>query len=126
MIMKKVMKENYIILQKLNNSRFRSSFHLKKKDIEYINKLGLDRIKIHAYDFITKRIAPKYIENDGHQTPMRAHPVFVAQHATATCCRNCLFKWHHIEKNKKLNQEEIDYIVSLIMEWIYNEYKRTN
>lgn len=73
-------------------------------------------------DFIRKRIAPKDIKNDGKQTPMCGHPVFVAQHATATCCRGCLFKWHHIEKNKKLTEEEIVYIVNIIMKWIENQY----
>ena len=52
---------------------------------------------------------------------MRGHPVFIGQHATATCCRNCLYKWHHISKDKELSQEEIDYIVNIIMQWIYKE-----
>ena len=62
--------------------------------------------------------ALEYIENDGKQTPMRGHPVFISQHATATCCRGCLYKWHHISKNRKLTSHEIDFIVCLIMEWI--------
>ena len=43
---------------------------------------------------IIKRIAPKEPLNDGKQTPMKGHPVFIAQHATATCCRECTRKWH--------------------------------
>lgn len=110
------------ILESLSKSKFRSSFYLKNNDIEYIDKKGIKKIKEHAYDFINKRLAPKYIQNDGKQTPMRGHPVFVAQHATATCCRGCLYKWHHIEKNKELSKEEIDYIVSVIMKWIEKKY----
>ncbi len=110
------------ILESLSKSKFRSSFYLKNNDIEYIDKKGIKKIKEHAYDFINKRLAPKYIQNDGKQTPMRGHPVFVAQHATATCCRGCLYKWHHIEKNKELSKEEIDYIVSVIMKWIEKNY----
>lgn len=106
------------ILNKLSNSKFRSSFQLKDKDFKYIEEKGINKIKDHAYDFINKRIAPQYIVNDGKQTPMKGHPVFVAQHATATCCRNCLYKWHNIEKNKHLNKKEIDYIVNIIMMWI--------
>jgi hypothetical protein len=45
-------------------------------------------------------------------------PVFIAQHATATCCRGCISKWHGIEKGRALNEEEIDYIIGLIMVWI--------
>lgn len=75
------------LFERFGNSRFRSSFHLKQKDIDYINEKGLDTIRKHAEDFIAKREAPAYIPNDGKQTPMRGHPVFIAQHATATCCR---------------------------------------
>ena len=106
---------------KLSKSKFRSSFHLKAKDFKYIQNKGMDTIRKHAYDFINSRLAPAVIPNDGKQTPMRGHPVFIAEHATATCCRSCLYKWHHISKNKELNQDEIDYIVNIIMMWINNE-----
>ena len=75
-------------------------------------------------DFITKRLAPKVINNDGKQTPYKGHPVFISQHATATCCRSCLYKWHKIDMNKTLSEEEIDYIVNVIMKWIENENKK--
>lgn len=105
-------------LYSLSKSKFRSSFHLKNKDKLYIQEKGMEKIRSHAYDFINKRLAPKEILNDGKQTPMRGHPVFIAQHATATCCRGCLEKWHNIPKGKELNQEEINYIVNIIMNWI--------
>lgn len=108
-------------LEALSISKFRSSFHLKKKDIDYIKEKEFDKIKDHAYDFINKRLAPAYIPNDGKQTPMRGHPVFIAEHATATCCRSCLYKWHKIEKGRALTKEEIDYIVELILLWIKKE-----
>ena len=104
-------------LNNLSKSKFRSSFKLKENDKKYISEKGIEKIKEHAYDFVLKRLSSSYIPNDGKQTPMRGHPVFVAQHATATCCRSCLYKWHHIEKNRELTKEEIEYIVNLIMEW---------
>lgn len=110
-----------VIINKLNNlkkSKFRSSFHLKQKEKEYIKEKGIEEIKTHAYKIINERLKPKIIENDGKQTPMKNHPVFIAQHATATCCRGCLEKWHHIKKNKELTEHEIDYIATLIIEWI--------
>ena len=110
------------ILYKLSKSKFRSSFHLRRYMLNYINEKGLDKIKEHAYDFIRKRLAPDVIPNDGKQTPMKGHPVFIAQHATATCCRGCLEKWHHIPKGKYLDKKEIDYIINLIMLWIKKEY----
>ena len=107
----------------LKKSKFRSSFHLKEKDILYIKDKGLEKINSHAKDIIEKRLAPKTIDNDGKQTPMKGHPVFIAQHATATCCRGCLYKWHHIPKDKELEEKEINYITSLIMSWIIDEIK---
>lgn len=110
------------IFERLAKSKFRSSFKLSNKDLEYIKNKGMAKIEEHAYDFIKKRLAPKIILNDGKQTPMKGHPVFVAQHATACCCRSCLYKWHKISMNKELNNEEIDYIVNIIMAWIKKEY----
>ena len=118
------MKTKEIILQKLSLSTFRNSFHLKEKDIAYIKEKGLETIKKHADEFVKKRLAAKEPLNDGKQTPMKGHPVFVAQHATATCCRGCLYKWHHIKKNKELTKEEQEYIVNIIMEWLKKELVR--
>lgn len=102
----------------LAKSKFRSKFKLTQKDVNYINKKGLEIIKSHASDFIEKRIAPDYIPNDGKQTPMRGHPVFIAQHAVAACCRGCIEKWHHFPKNTKLSLKQQEYLVNIIMEWI--------
>ena len=111
------------ILESLKKSKFRNSFHLKEKDFDYINTKGIDTIKKHAYDFIDKRLAPEVIENDGKQTPFKGHPVFIAQHATATCCRGCLYKWHKIRPNTELNSSEKEYVVDVIMSWINSEIK---
>lgn len=116
------------ILDRLSKSKFRSSFHLKDKDILYIEDKGIDKIINHAYDFVTKRLADTSNVTDGKQTPMKGHPVFIAQHATGTCCRKCLEKWHHISKNKNMTDDDIKYVVDIIMSWIekeYNNYKKT-
>lgn len=113
------------LLYKLSLSKFRNSFKLSEKDIEYINRVGLEKIKEHAYDFINNRLKDVSKINDGKQTPMRGHPVFIAQHATATCCRNCVYKWYHIDKNKILTDKEIDFIVEIIMEWIIKKYNES-
>ena len=111
------------IIDKLAKSKFRSSFKLKQKDIEYIKAKGLDVISSHARDFIRDRIAGANIENDGKQTPTKNHPVFIAQHATATCCRVCIEKWHKFPKNRTLTEEEQQYLVNIIMEWIKRQIK---
>lgn len=118
------MSEKYIIdkkLERFKTSKFRSSFHLSSKDKKYVMDKGYQVIKSHAYDFISKNLAPYPTLNDGKQTPISGHPVFAAQHATATCCRGCLSKWYHINKDRCLTNKEIKEIVDIIMVFIYNE-----
>ena len=106
------------ILDKLVKSKFRNRFKLRAKELEYINDKGLNKVKSHAEDFIRDRVAPAEPLNDGKQTPMRGHPVFIAQHATATCCRGCIEKWHQFPQHRELTKSEQEYLVSVIMEWI--------
>ena len=109
------------LFERLDNSKFRSGFNLKKKDREYVREKGLETIRQHARDFIAKREAPAVIPNDGKQTPMRGHPVFIAQHATATCCRECIRKWHKMQPGRELSQIQQEYLVDVIMTWIQKE-----
>ena len=106
------------ILDRLAKSKFRSRFKLKEKDIEYIKEKGIDKIYSHACDFIRERVSPANNPLDGKQTPMHGHPVFIAQHATATCCRGCIEKWYKIPKTNDLTPEQQEYLVSVIMAWI--------
>lgn len=109
------------LFERLSQSKFRSRFHLSDKDAEYIRSKGMDAIRRHAMDFVARRLAPAYIANEGKQTPMHGHPVFIAQHATACCCRGCFAKWHHIPAGHELTAEEQEYAVSVIMAWIRKE-----
>ena len=113
------MKEYNKIIREL-----REDHDLKQKDIDYINEKGLDVIRQHAQDFIAKREALAVIPNDGKQTPMKGHPVFIAQHATATCCRECIRKWHKMQPGRELSQVQQDYLVDVIMTWIEKELAR--
>lgn len=110
-------------LTKLQKSKFRSGFHLDEKNVRYIDEKGLDVIRSHAADFVAKRLAPAEIPNDGRQTPMRGHPVFVAQHACACCCRGCLNKWYRVPQGRALTESEQRRIVNLLMAWIEKEYR---
>jgi len=105
-------------LKLLRRSSFRSKFKLTDRDRQYIQDKGMETIKEHAFDFINLRIAPKFPKNDGKQTPMKGHPAFIAQHATATCCRGCLQKWYKIQKGRALSKNEVGFLVNLIMGWI--------
>ena len=110
-------------LDSLSKSKFRSRFHLRKYMLDYIKEKGLDKIESDAYDFIKNRISDTSKFIDGKQTPMKSHPVFIAQHATATCCRGCLNKWYQIPKGRELTSHEIDFCVALIMAWIRKELR---
>ena len=106
------------LFERLAKSEFRSRFRLSDKDKEYISEKGIETIREHARDFVAKRLAPENPVNDGKQTPMRGHPVFIAQHATGTCCRGCLEKWHGIPKGRELSQNEQEYVVDVLMKWV--------
>ncbi|MBR5135197.1 MAG: DUF4186 domain-containing protein [Clostridia bacterium] len=110
-------------LARLQRSTFRARFRLTDADRRYIDEKGLPAVRDHAADFVRSRLAPAQIPNDGKQTPMRGHPVFVAQHACACCCRGCLEKWYRVPKGTTLTAAQQDKIVNLLMAWIEREYQ---
>lgn len=105
----------------LAKSGFRRSFHLRGKDRDYLLEKGLPLVLAHAEDFIARRLAPAAIANDGKQTPFHGHPVFVAQHATACCCRGCLAKWHRIPAGRALTPEETVHVLAVLERWLRTE-----
>lgn len=112
------------VFDRLQQSPYRSRMRLNAQEKEYLRKKGFSVICDEAVAFVTERIAPAQPKNDGKQTPMHNHPVFVAQHATATCCRKCVEKWHSIKRGKALSVEEIQYLVDLIIKWLDREVTR--
>lgn len=112
------MREMDALFAALAKSSFRSKFRLQGKDLAYLQAKGLPLVLAHAADFVSTRLAPVHIANDGKQTPMRGHPVFVAQHATATCCCGCLQKWHGIAQGQALSQAEQDYVLRVLAFWL--------
>ncbi len=109
------------LFARLRRSEFRSRFHLSEKDRAYVSEKGIAAIRGQAAEIVEKRLGAENPENDGKQTPMRGHPVFVAQHATACCCRACLEKWHHIPAGKALTAAERDYVADVLTDWIERE-----
>lgn len=105
-------------LDKLERSKFRSSFHLTEKERLYLEEKGMAVMRNHAEDFVRQKLAPAEPVNDGKQTPMHGHPVFKAMHATACCCRGCLNKWYKVPLHRELSTTEQDKIVNLLMAWI--------
>jgi exodeoxyribonuclease V alpha subunit len=112
------------LFERLGQSKFRSRFKLTGRDRDYVALRKREVIAAHAREIIAKRLAPAQPLKDGKQTPYRGHPVFIAQHATATCCRSCLEKWHDIPKGAALTSEQQDYVVDVILAWIYRSAAR--
>ncbi|MEU2062779.1 DUF4186 domain-containing protein [Streptomyces sp. NPDC013455] len=108
-------------LDALARQPFRARFHLRGRDRATAGLKGPATLRRHAYDLIAQRLAPAEPRKDGRQTPYRGHPVFVAQHATATCCRTCLQRWHGIPKGRALTRTEHVYVVDVICRWIARE-----
>lgn len=114
-----------LLFARLQRSTFRSRFRLGVKERQYCLDKGPETVDRHAADFVAARPAPAQPRNDGKQTPMRGHPVFIAQHATATCCRGCLQKWHNIPAGEALNPEQQRYIVEVIHYWLVKQMNET-
>ena len=102
----------------LARSRFRAKFVLAQRDRDYLRDKGLDAVIEHAARFVDERLAPANPRNDGKQTPWKGHPVFVAQHATATCCRGCLEKWHAVPRGRELTAAEQAHVVAAVERWL--------
>lgn len=115
------------LFERLSKSDFRMKFKLTEADIAYLREKGSAVIRSHAEEIVRKRLAPAEPQNDGKQTPMRGapkgHPLFLAQHATATCCRSCLEKWHGIPQGRELSDQEQAYIVNVLMKWLGKQVK---
>jgi hypothetical protein len=107
----------------LQKSSFRRRFHLRGKELAYLQEKSLPTVMQHAGDFIAKRLKPANLSNDGKQTPFHGHPVFVAQHATACCCRHCLEKWHHIPRGQTLTADEEAYVLRVLEHWLQQEIR---
>ena len=108
------------LLDSLVKTKFRGKFHLNKNMRDYVDNKGMEIIEKHAYDFVNSRLKVRS-NKDGKQTPMKGHPVFIAQHATGCCCRGCLERIHKIPSNIILSDEQVDYIVKVLIMWIKRE-----
>lgn len=112
-------------IDRIGRFPFRARFHLRAREVAYARERGPEAITAHARDFVAHRLASAEPRNDGKQTPWGGHPVFRAQHATATCCRGCLAKNHDISKGRALDEDQQAYVVAVIMRWIRREMAAT-
>lgn len=106
------------ILERLARDPFRRKFVLKNRELAHLQTWGIEKVMSDARELVIRRVAPAEPKNDGRQTPWANHPVFVAQHATATCCRGCVAKWHSIDKGHAFTEEELNQILAVIRGWL--------
>jgi hypothetical protein len=109
------------LFQALAESSFRSRFTLTGPDLVYYQTKGITTILVHGRDFLADRLVPACPTNDGKQTPMKGHPFFLAQHATGSCCRDCLRKWQFIPKGDALTSEQVAYILKVAQSWLLQQ-----
>ena len=107
--------------QKLSRSKQITSPAMGEPEKEYVLSRGIDILRLHATDFVNKRLAPADPKNDGRQTPLKGQRVFIAQHATGTSDRAKLEKFHGIKTGIELTEREVAYIVSVILRWIQEQ-----
>jgi hypothetical protein len=99
-------------------SAFRRKFALRDRELAYLQTWGLRHVMKQAAEILGKRVAAAEPVNDGRQTPWRNHPVFVAQHATGTCCRGCIEKVHGIARGHALTADETARLLAAIERWL--------
>lgn len=117
--MQKIDEESWKTLKsRLARSKVIENVDMGEPEIEYVKSRGVDILQLHAADFVRKRLAPAEPKNDGRQTPLKGHPVFIAQHATGTSDRQKLAKFHGIQKGIELTDNDISYVVDVIIRWI--------
>jgi hypothetical protein len=106
------------LFDRLQQSAFRRQFKLGLKEQAYLREKGMPLVMQHAEEIVANRLAAALPARDGKQTPFRGHPVFIAQHATACCCRGCLEEWHGIAKGRALTADQQAYIVRVLARWL--------
>jgi hypothetical protein len=112
-------------IEAIGRHPFRAKFRLRGRERAIAQRRGMSAVRGHAEELFARRVAPAAPDKDGRQTPYGGHPVFVAQHATATCCRTCLERWHEIPQGRALEADEQAYAVDVICRWIERELEAT-
>lgn len=104
--------------KKLTDGGRFDKFTLGEPEQDYVTSRGMEILRLHAADFVNKRLAPANPKNDGRQTPTKGHPVFIAQHACGCNDRDSVAEFFEFEKGRELSDDEVTLIVDVILRWI--------
>jgi hypothetical protein len=96
--------------------------NIDDRAVNYAKRKG----KINLMATVEKRIRSSVSKPadsfDGRQTDWNGNPIFYAQHATATCCRRCIEKWHNIPRDRELTKSEIQYFTELARRYLGDRF----
>ncbi|MCL7451690.1 MAG: DUF4186 domain-containing protein [Anaerolineae bacterium] len=109
------------VFESLKYELVRHHYWHKSIDLKAMNharRKGRQGLREAARHRLKKYTAPQHPFRDGMQTPWEGNVIFYAQHALACCCRTCLEYWHGIPKGVELSDEELDYLVELMMMYV--------
>lgn len=112
--------------EKISQSDYRAEIDLDEEEFSYIESRGMDMLVQHAHDFVERRLGPAKPRNEGKQTPLKGHPIFLAQHATGSNSRQALAEFHDIPEGKKLTEDQMAYVTDLILRWLHERIAAHN
>ena len=110
-----------LAIRELRKELWRDSWFKREIDVRAKNhalRKGKRLLRVYAENRIHKSVGSEQPYRDGFQTPFKGNVIYYAQHAVAACCRDCIEVWHGIPKGKKLTEEEIIYLVELVMQYV--------
>ena len=106
------------LLRRLRASSKHRRVHLGPREYALAERKGIETLKAEARKIVLTRISELRGVSDGRQTPMRGHPVFLAQHATGICCRDCVLEWHGIPKRGVMSAKQLNHLHSVLAAWL--------
>ena len=109
------------MLVRLLCSNFRSRFHLKAQDKQYIHEKGWNTIADHAADFVSRRLAPAEPKNDGKQTPCAGIRCSSRSTLPPAAAGAVWRSGTAFLQGVPLSAEQQVYIVGMLMSWMRRE-----
>jgi hypothetical protein len=102
---------------RLKSSSYRRNMGLTAFEKKSVMKEGFGKVVERCREALDDLDMPDYTHGE---TPYKG-VVPKAQHATSTCCRKCMFRWHGIPRYRELTEEERAYVIRLILRWVRKE-----
>jgi len=127
-VRKNDLNDSGFLISSMNLELFRHVFWHNKIDERAITKAmkySKCELRERAKKEIKQRIGKVNNFREGYQTPKKGEEIVnYAQHATGTCCRECLEYWHGIKKGTDLTEEQLYFCADIAM--LYIEEKVPN